>query len=98
MFGNFRFTLKYFLASLNCTVKKFLSLCVSRKAIAKSGLNDLPSQPSTSSLTRTDPEANICSTVDWTVSLGISMTQQGFEKTHTNVIHALLCLVPIGQL
>ncbi|XP_045908886.1 diacylglycerol kinase zeta-like isoform X2 [Micropterus dolomieu] len=43
------------------TWENFLS-----KAIAKSGLNDLPSQPSTSSLTRTDPEANICSTVDWT--------------------------------
>uniref|UniRef100_A0A668V1N2 Diacylglycerol kinase n=1 Tax=Oreochromis aureus TaxID=47969 RepID=A0A668V1N2_OREAU len=37
-----------------------------RKAIAKSGLHHLPCQPSTSSLTRTDPEANISSTVDWT--------------------------------
>ncbi|KAM7375415.1 hypothetical protein PAMA_014495 [Pampus argenteus] len=37
-----------------------------RKAIAKSGLHHLPCQPSTSSLTRTDPEANIRSTVDWT--------------------------------
>ncbi|KAM7375420.1 hypothetical protein PAMA_014495 [Pampus argenteus] len=36
------------------------------KAIAKSGLHHLPCQPSTSSLTRTDPEANIRSTVDWT--------------------------------
>uniref|UniRef100_A0A669F2J1 Diacylglycerol kinase n=1 Tax=Oreochromis niloticus TaxID=8128 RepID=A0A669F2J1_ORENI len=36
------------------------------KAIAKSGLHHLPCQPSTSSLTRTDPEANISSTVDWT--------------------------------
>ncbi|XP_070786458.1 diacylglycerol kinase zeta-like isoform X2 [Enoplosus armatus] len=38
------------------------------KAIAKSGLHHLPSQPSTSSLNRADPEANICSTVDWTDS------------------------------
>ncbi|XP_044200183.1 diacylglycerol kinase zeta-like isoform X3 [Thunnus albacares] len=38
------------------------------KAIAKSGLHHLPCQPSTSSLTRTDPEANIRSTVDWTES------------------------------
>ncbi|XP_014186794.1 diacylglycerol kinase zeta, partial [Haplochromis burtoni] len=37
-----------------------------RKAIAKSGLHHLPCQPSTSSVTRTDPEANISSTVDWT--------------------------------
>uniref|UniRef100_A0A3Q4HPX3 Phorbol-ester/DAG-type domain-containing protein n=1 Tax=Neolamprologus brichardi TaxID=32507 RepID=A0A3Q4HPX3_NEOBR len=44
----------------------FPGLCVSRKAIAKSGLHHLPCQPSTSSLTRTDPEANISSTVDWT--------------------------------
>uniref|UniRef100_A0A3B4H1X4 Diacylglycerol kinase n=1 Tax=Pundamilia nyererei TaxID=303518 RepID=A0A3B4H1X4_9CICH len=36
------------------------------KAIAKSGLHHLPCQPSTSSVTRTDPEANISSTVDWT--------------------------------
>ncbi|CAK6976515.1 diacylglycerol kinase zeta isoform X1 [Scomber scombrus] len=36
------------------------------KAIAKSGLHHLPCQPSTSSLTRTDPEASIRSTVDWT--------------------------------
>uniref|UniRef100_A0A671UE12 Diacylglycerol kinase n=1 Tax=Sparus aurata TaxID=8175 RepID=A0A671UE12_SPAAU len=45
-----------------------LSLCVSRKAIAKSGLHHLPCQPSTSSLNRTDPEASIRSTVDWTDS------------------------------
>ncbi|XP_073318459.1 diacylglycerol kinase zeta-like isoform X3 [Pagrus major] len=38
------------------------------KAIAKSGLHHLPCQPSTSSLNRTDPEANIRSTVDWTDS------------------------------
>uniref|UniRef100_A0A3Q2UTH0 Diacylglycerol kinase n=1 Tax=Haplochromis burtoni TaxID=8153 RepID=A0A3Q2UTH0_HAPBU len=44
----------------------FPGLCVSRKAIAKSGLHHLPCQPSTSSVTRTDPEANISSTVDWT--------------------------------
>lgn len=69
---------KDFLASLSFIVKKksarkFLSLCVSRKAIAKSGLHHLPSQPSTSSLSRTDPEAGICSTVEWTVSLGIGV-------------------------
>uniref|UniRef100_A0A3Q1AKV0 Diacylglycerol kinase n=1 Tax=Amphiprion ocellaris TaxID=80972 RepID=A0A3Q1AKV0_AMPOC len=45
----------------------FLSL-YSRKAIAKSGLHQLPCQPSTSFLSRTDPEANIRSTVDWTES------------------------------
>ncbi|XP_044044027.1 diacylglycerol kinase zeta-like isoform X5 [Siniperca chuatsi] len=45
------------------TWENFLS-----KAIAKSGLHHLPSQPSTSSLNRTEPEANICSTVDWTES------------------------------
>ncbi|KAM6958437.1 diacylglycerol kinase zeta isoform 3-T3 [Tautogolabrus adspersus] len=39
-----------------------------RKAIAKSGLHHLPCQPSTSSLNRTDPEANIRSTLDWTDS------------------------------
>uniref|UniRef100_A0A671UF77 Diacylglycerol kinase n=1 Tax=Sparus aurata TaxID=8175 RepID=A0A671UF77_SPAAU len=49
-------------------VVKSLSLCVSRKAIAKSGLHHLPCQPSTSSLNRTDPEASIRSTVDWTDS------------------------------
>ncbi|KAM8722841.1 diacylglycerol kinase zeta isoform 3-T4 [Acanthopagrus schlegelii] len=38
------------------------------KAIAKSGLHHLPCQPSTSSLNRTDPEASIRSTVDWTDS------------------------------
>ncbi|XP_063734177.1 LOW QUALITY PROTEIN: diacylglycerol kinase zeta-like [Eleginops maclovinus] len=37
-----------------------------RKAIAKSGLHTLPCQPSTSSLNRTDPEALIRSTLDWT--------------------------------
>ncbi|XP_028320692.1 diacylglycerol kinase zeta isoform X2 [Gouania willdenowi] len=36
------------------------------KAIAKSGLQQLPCEPSTSSLTRSDPEASIRSTVDWT--------------------------------
>uniref|UniRef100_A0A4W6CRS2 Diacylglycerol kinase n=1 Tax=Lates calcarifer TaxID=8187 RepID=A0A4W6CRS2_LATCA len=46
---------------------KFLKF-VFRKAIAKSGLHHLPCQPSTSSLNRTDPEANIRSTVDWTES------------------------------
>uniref|UniRef100_A0A8C9YFL1 Diacylglycerol kinase n=1 Tax=Sander lucioperca TaxID=283035 RepID=A0A8C9YFL1_SANLU len=40
----------------------------SEKAIAKSGLHHLPCQPSTSSLNRTDPEANIRSTLDWTDS------------------------------
>ncbi|XP_071320106.1 diacylglycerol kinase zeta-like isoform X3 [Trachinotus anak] len=45
------------------TWENFLS-----KAIAKSGLHHLPCQPSTSSLTRTDPEAHIRSTVDWTDS------------------------------
>uniref|UniRef100_A0A665UID7 Diacylglycerol kinase n=1 Tax=Echeneis naucrates TaxID=173247 RepID=A0A665UID7_ECHNA len=39
-----------------------------RKAIAKSGLHQLPCQPSTSSLSKTDPEAHIRSTVDWTDS------------------------------
>ncbi|XP_029137630.2 diacylglycerol kinase zeta isoform X3 [Labrus bergylta] len=38
------------------------------KAIAKSGLHHLPCQPSTSSLNRTDPEAIIRSTLDWTDS------------------------------
>lgn len=56
---------------------KFLSLCVSRKAIAKSSLHHLSCQPSTSTLNKTDPEANIRSTVDWTVSLGISIPEQG---------------------
>ncbi|XP_031158238.2 diacylglycerol kinase zeta isoform X4 [Sander lucioperca] len=45
------------------TWENFLS-----KAIAKSGLHHLPCQPSTSSLNRTDPEANIRSTLDWTDS------------------------------
>ncbi|KAM3584816.1 uncharacterized protein V6R79_000117 [Siganus canaliculatus] len=39
-----------------------------RKAITKSGLQHLPCQPSTSCLNRTNPEANIRSTVDWTES------------------------------
>ncbi|KAK5847959.1 hypothetical protein PBY51_017047 [Eleginops maclovinus] len=43
------------------TWENFLS-----KAIAKSGLHTLPCQPSTSSLNRTDPEALIRSTLDWT--------------------------------
>ncbi|XP_042368812.1 diacylglycerol kinase zeta isoform X2 [Plectropomus leopardus] len=43
-----------------------LKLFGRRKAIAKSGLHHLPCQPSTSSLGRTDPEASIRSTVDWT--------------------------------
>ncbi|KAM3584819.1 uncharacterized protein V6R79_000117 [Siganus canaliculatus] len=38
------------------------------KAITKSGLQHLPCQPSTSCLNRTNPEANIRSTVDWTES------------------------------
>ncbi|XP_047433051.1 diacylglycerol kinase zeta-like isoform X3 [Mugil cephalus] len=45
------------------TWENFLS-----KAIAKSGLHHLPCQPSTSSLNRTNPEAHIRSTVDWTES------------------------------
>ncbi|XP_077370596.1 diacylglycerol kinase zeta-like isoform X2 [Festucalex cinctus] len=45
------------------TWENFLS-----KAIAKSGLHHLPCQPSTSSLNRTEPEAIIRSTVDWTES------------------------------
>ncbi|XP_040888002.1 diacylglycerol kinase zeta-like isoform X2 [Toxotes jaculatrix] len=45
------------------TWENFLS-----KAIAKSGLHHLPCQPSTSSLNRTDPEASIRSTLDWTES------------------------------
>ncbi|XP_074520277.1 diacylglycerol kinase zeta isoform X2 [Halichoeres trimaculatus] len=45
------------------TWENFLS-----KAIAKSGLHQLPCQPSTSSLNRADPEANIRSTLDWTDS------------------------------
>ncbi|XP_034533338.1 diacylglycerol kinase zeta isoform X2 [Notolabrus celidotus] len=45
------------------TWENFLS-----KAIAKSGLHQLPCQPSTSSLSRTDPEASIRSTLDWTDS------------------------------
>ncbi|XP_058478583.1 diacylglycerol kinase zeta-like isoform X4 [Solea solea] len=45
------------------TWENFLS-----KAILKSGLPPLPCQPSTSSLNRTDPEATIRSTVDWTDS------------------------------
>ncbi|XP_077593772.1 diacylglycerol kinase zeta-like isoform X2 [Stigmatopora nigra] len=43
------------------TWENFLS-----KAIAKSGLQHLPCQPSTSSLTQTESEARIRSTVDWT--------------------------------
>ncbi|XP_029300392.1 diacylglycerol kinase zeta-like isoform X2 [Cottoperca gobio] len=43
------------------TWENFLS-----KAIAKSGLHHLSCQPSTSSLNRTDPEANIRCTLDWT--------------------------------
>nr|XP_046237656.1 diacylglycerol kinase zeta-like isoform X2 [Scatophagus argus] len=39
-----------------------------RKAIAKSSLQHLSCQPSTSTLKRTDPEENIRSTVDWTES------------------------------
>ncbi|XP_028998331.1 diacylglycerol kinase zeta isoform X3 [Betta splendens] len=38
------------------------------KAIAKSSLHHLSCQPSTSALNRTDPEANIRSTLDWTES------------------------------
>ncbi|XP_026218179.1 diacylglycerol kinase zeta-like isoform X2 [Anabas testudineus] len=38
------------------------------KAIAKSSLHHLSCQPSTSTLNKTDPEANIRSTVDWTES------------------------------
>uniref|UniRef100_A0A8D3DVC8 Diacylglycerol kinase n=1 Tax=Scophthalmus maximus TaxID=52904 RepID=A0A8D3DVC8_SCOMX len=45
-----------------------LKIFTRRKAIAKSGLHHLPCQPSTSSLNRTDPEASIRSTVDWTES------------------------------
>ncbi|XP_067349523.1 diacylglycerol kinase zeta-like isoform X3 [Channa argus] len=45
------------------TWENFLS-----KAIAKSSLHHLSCQPSTSALNRADPEANICSTVDWTES------------------------------
>uniref|UniRef100_A0A7N9AM64 Diacylglycerol kinase n=1 Tax=Mastacembelus armatus TaxID=205130 RepID=A0A7N9AM64_9TELE len=40
----------------------------SGKAIAKSSLHHLSCEPSTSSLSRTDPEAHIRSTVDWTES------------------------------
>uniref|UniRef100_A0A8C2X3A5 Diacylglycerol kinase n=1 Tax=Cyclopterus lumpus TaxID=8103 RepID=A0A8C2X3A5_CYCLU len=47
--------------------KQLLSLCVSRKAISKSGLHQLPCQPSTS-LNRSDPEADVRSTLDWTES------------------------------
>ncbi|XP_054480129.1 diacylglycerol kinase zeta-like isoform X2 [Anoplopoma fimbria] len=39
-----------------------------RKAIAKSGLHHLPCQPGASSLSRSDPEADIRSTLDWTES------------------------------
>uniref|UniRef100_A0A8C2X765 Diacylglycerol kinase n=1 Tax=Cyclopterus lumpus TaxID=8103 RepID=A0A8C2X765_CYCLU len=46
---------------------QLLSLCVSRKAISKSGLHQLPCQPSTS-LNRSDPEADVRSTLDWTES------------------------------
>ncbi|XP_041637878.1 diacylglycerol kinase zeta-like isoform X2 [Cheilinus undulatus] len=45
-----------------------LKIFTRRKAIAKSGLHHLPCQPSTSSLNRADPEANIRSTLDWTDS------------------------------
>ncbi|XP_057686535.1 diacylglycerol kinase zeta-like isoform X1 [Corythoichthys intestinalis] len=45
------------------TWENFLS-----KAIAKSGLQNLPCQPTTSSLTRLEPESRIRSTVDWTES------------------------------
>uniref|UniRef100_A0AAQ4QYM0 Diacylglycerol kinase n=1 Tax=Gasterosteus aculeatus aculeatus TaxID=481459 RepID=A0AAQ4QYM0_GASAC len=45
------------------TWENFLS-----KAIAKSGLHHLPCQPGTSSLNRSDPEADIRSTLDWTES------------------------------
>uniref|UniRef100_A0A7N9AUZ3 Diacylglycerol kinase n=1 Tax=Mastacembelus armatus TaxID=205130 RepID=A0A7N9AUZ3_9TELE len=45
------------------TWENFLS-----KAIAKSSLHHLSCEPSTSSLSRTDPEAHIRSTVDWTES------------------------------
>uniref|UniRef100_A0A8C2Z200 Diacylglycerol kinase n=1 Tax=Cyclopterus lumpus TaxID=8103 RepID=A0A8C2Z200_CYCLU len=47
--------------------RQLLSLCVSRKAISKSGLHQLPCQPSTS-LNRSDPEADVRSTLDWTES------------------------------
>ncbi|CAJ1087132.1 diacylglycerol kinase zeta-like isoform X3 [Xyrichtys novacula] len=50
---------------LQLTFRKQVSY---RKAIAKSGLHHLPCQPSTSSLSRTDPEAIIRSTLDWTDS------------------------------
>uniref|UniRef100_A0A672J1F7 Diacylglycerol kinase n=1 Tax=Salarias fasciatus TaxID=181472 RepID=A0A672J1F7_SALFA len=53
-------------SEINHHDKKFL--CVSRKAIAKSGLQHLPCEPSTSCLNRTDPESSIRSTVDWTES------------------------------
>nr|XP_046237655.1 diacylglycerol kinase zeta-like isoform X1 [Scatophagus argus] len=45
-----------------------LKLFTRRKAIAKSSLQHLSCQPSTSTLKRTDPEENIRSTVDWTES------------------------------
>uniref|UniRef100_A0A671UF88 Diacylglycerol kinase n=1 Tax=Sparus aurata TaxID=8175 RepID=A0A671UF88_SPAAU len=69
-YSGLRFTRNDFLPDKeeNWSVVKSLSLCVSRKAIAKSGLHHLPCQPSTSSLNRTDPEASIRSTVDWTDS------------------------------
>ncbi|XP_054480128.1 diacylglycerol kinase zeta-like isoform X1 [Anoplopoma fimbria] len=45
-----------------------LKLFSRRKAIAKSGLHHLPCQPGASSLSRSDPEADIRSTLDWTES------------------------------
>nr|XP_020441708.1 diacylglycerol kinase zeta-like isoform X2 [Monopterus albus] len=45
-----------------------LKLFTRRKAIAKSSLHHLPSEPSASLLNRTDSEASIRSTVDWTES------------------------------
>uniref|UniRef100_H2S4D1 Diacylglycerol kinase n=1 Tax=Takifugu rubripes TaxID=31033 RepID=H2S4D1_TAKRU len=51
-----------------CITFVLSDICISRKAIAKSSLHQLPCEPSTSSLNRTDPEANIRSTADWTES------------------------------
>lgn len=84
----------------NRSIHKFLSLCVPRKAIAKSSLHHLPCQPSTSSLTRNNTEANIRSTVDWTVSLGISTTQQGSHIValpHTSFLQQQLSSFDIIQ-
>ncbi|XP_037309498.2 diacylglycerol kinase zeta isoform X3 [Pungitius pungitius] len=50
---------------VNLTFRKQVSY---RKAIAKSGLDHLPCQPCTSSLNRSNPEADIRSTLDWTES------------------------------